>query len=392
MEGNRTADVQADWAALNLAALSSGQPDLATRLQACLKGAGLPPPPDAPVTALTEFWRKVLEHPGPRLVFGAGALRGYPGREMGHGVTLVVDRNAQALAAALCDGALWGDLEAGRLLLAAPQWELDLVEEAKPLLSTWHAQVSLSVAFAPGLAPEEVEAYQRWGESVQRFRELSRDPTVLNLEMYARFKLVADRIDALGLDGLRILDVGGREWVFSAFLPRHRVTVADLETTGLDGRALPFAAQSFDVVTAHHLLEHLPECDRLGLLAELVRVARCRVYLTGPFRESPFAEEIDHLLNRLAPDNPYLQEHLRYGLPSLATIEAWLRARGLAYRVEPVTRCNTWLLALALNPLQETRPEIYREVTRYYNRRFQELDRGEPSYQSLIEIRISKEA
>jgi len=113
------------------------------------------------------------------------------------------------------------------------------------------------------------------------------------------------------------------------------------------------------------------------------------VYLTGPFSESPFAAEIDRLLSQLAPENPYLQEHLRLGLPSLARVEAWLDAHGLPYAVEPITRCNTWLLALALTPLQESRPEIYREVTRYYNRRFQELDRGEPSYQSLIEIRVS---
>lgn len=389
MEGKGIAHAEAEWAALNLAALSTWQPELATRLQGCLEGAGLPPPPDAPVTALTELWREVLDHPGPRLVFGADALCAYPGGGAGRGVSLVVDRSAQALAAALRDAALWVDLEGGRLLLAAPQCELDLVEEAKPLLSTWHAQASLSVAFAPGLAPEEVEAYQRWGESVRRFIELCRDPTVLNLEMYARFKLVADRIDGLGQEALQILDVGGREWVFSAFLPRYRVTVADLETTGLDGRALPFPPRSFDIVTAHHLLEHVPDGDRLDLLAELVRVAKRRVYLTGPFSESPFAAEIDRLLSQLAPENPYLQEHLRLGLPSLAKIEAWLDAHRLPYAVEPITRCNTWLLALALTPLQESRPEIYREVTRYYNRRFQELDRGEPSYQSLIEIRVS---
>jgi hypothetical protein len=142
-------------------------------------------------------------------------------------------------------------------------------------------------------------------------------------------------------------------------------------------------------VTCHHVLEHVPASDRPVLLAELVRVARTRVYLTGPFCESPFAAEIDHFLSQLAPDNPYLQEHLRLGLPSLVEVEAWLRDRGLSYTVEPITRCNTWLLALVLSALQHAKPDACREVNRYYNRRLQELDRGEPAYQSLIEIRVS---
>ena len=245
------------------------------------------------------------------------------------------------------------------------------------------------MALAPGLASEEARHYQRWGEAAQRFAELSRDPTVLNLEMYARFKLVADRINALGDDPFRILDVGGREWLFSAFLPGHRVTVADLETTGVDGRALPFPPRSFDVVTCHHVLEHIPAGDRPTLLAELVRVAKRRVYLTGPFSDTPFAAEIDHFLSRLAPDNPYLQEHIRLGLPSLAEVEAWLRDRGLPFTVEPITRCNSWLLALVVSALQHVKPEACREVNRYYNSRLQEFDRAEPAYQRLVEIQVS---
>lgn len=340
--------------------------------------------------AIEEFWRAVLGHQGPRLVFGAGVLVEYPGRAGRSGLTLVVDRSVAHLTAVLSGTpAIQSDLNAGGLRLASPHNECDLIEEVKPLLAC-NDGATLYVAFAPDLPSEEARTYRGWGEAAQRFAELIRDPTVLNLEMYARFKLVADRIAALGNDPLCILDVGGREWFFSAFLPGHRVTVADLETTGLDGRALPFPPSSFDVVTCHHVLEHVPMNDRPVLLAELVRVARRRVYLTGPFRESPFAAEIDHFLSQLAPDNPYLQEHVQMGLPSLAEVEAWLRDQGLSHTVEPITRCNTWLLALVLSALQHVRPDACREVNRYYNRRFQELDRAEPAYQSLIEIRVDR--
>lgn len=388
MEGDCIAHAEAKWAALNLAAVGIRRPELAAELLASLETVGSAPPVAPAFPDLAGFCRSVLDHSGPRLVFGAAALRGYPERGEGRGMTLVADRRVDALAFALRDRALWSDLEAGRLVLAAPQDELGLVEEVKSLLHAGPGPAILHLAFTPGLAPEEVEAYQRWGESVLRFAEFSRDPAVLNIELYQRFKPVADRINALDGGSLTVLDVGGREWTFSAFLPRHRVVVADLETTGTDARALPYGDHAFEVVTGHHLLEHIPPADRLRVLAELVRVARRLVFVTGPFEEHPFAREIDELLLRLEPANRYLQEHVRLGLPRLREIETWLAARGLRYRVEPLTRCNTWLLALALTPLQRTRPSDFREVTRYYNQRFQELDSGEPAYQSLVEIHI----
>jgi hypothetical protein len=279
-------------------------------------------------------------------------------------------------------------LQAGRLGLAPAAGELELMEALKPFLPVLIASAGPAIVLAPGLREEEARQYSRWGEEAVRFIEISRDPSALNIDLYQRFKPVADRINALAGGGLAILDVGGREWTFSAFLPGHRVVVADLETTGIDARALPYGDDSFDVVTSHHLLEHVPAPDRMRVVAELVRVARRRVFVTGPFEENPFAREIDELLVRLEPDNRYLQEHARLGLPSLKEIENWLSAKGLRHRVEPLTRCNIWLLALALTPFQQARPREFREVTRYYNQRFSEFDRGYPAYQSLIEIEV----
>ncbi len=374
----------------NLAALARRQPELAGSLRACRDDADHAVPVFSG-TRGAEFWAPILDSSTPVLLFAADALLQAPPFDAAGGPSLlvVVERRAERLARALRSVELASWLQSGRLALALAGHELELMEALKPLLAVLLHSAAPTVFVAPGLPEEEAQQYRRWGDEAGRFIEFSREPAFLNIEMYQRFKLVADRIDALAGSGLSILDAGGREWTFSAFLPRHRVAVADLETTGTDVRALPHADASFDVVTGHHLLEHVPAPDRMRVLAELVRVARRRVYITGPFSESGCAAEIDRFVSQLAPDNPYLQEHLRLGLPSLAEIEAWLRARGLSYHVEPITRCNTWLLALALTPLQESRPEVYREVTRYYNRRFQEVDRGEPAYQSLIEIKVS---
>ncbi|MFC5137772.1 mycofactocin oligosaccharide methyltransferase MftM [Actinomycetospora rhizophila] len=54
-----------------------------------------------------------------------------------------------------------------------------------------------------------------------------------------------------------------------------------------DARALPAAARSVDTVTAVHLLEHLPAADTLGVLDEMLRVARRRVVVAVPYEDVP---------------------------------------------------------------------------------------------------------
>jgi len=384
----------------NLAALATHQPELVDRLRRHWDDAAPSPlssPPGGGEGRVRgnlwgEVWASIRGSSTPVLLFGADPLVRDPARDASFGppLLIVVEREADRLARLLGSVDLVPSLQAGRLALVLAEHELELVEALKPFLPVLLRSATPATIIFPGLPIEEAEQYRRWGEEAVRFIEFSRDPAVLNIELYQRFKPVADRINALSDARLTVLDVGGRDWTFSAFLPRHRGVVADLETTGIDARALPYAEASFDVVTAHHLLEHVAAPDRMPVVAEMVRVARRRVFVTGPFEENPFAKEIDELLVRLEPDNRYLQEHARLGLPSIREIEDWLSAKDLRYRVEPLTRCNAWLLALALTPFQQARPQEFREVTRYYNERFSELDRGHPPYQSLIEIEVEQ--
>lgn len=382
----------------NLAALASRQPELAGRLRGHRDNVApslLSSPPGGEEGRVRGnlrggIWASIRGSSVPVLLFGADPLiQDLPlGVSSGPPLLIVVERRVERLALVLRSVDLASLLQAGRLGLAIAAHELELMEALKPFLPVLIASAGPAIMAAPGLPEREAREYARWGEEAARFIEVSRDPSILNIELYQRFRPVADRINAVAQKGLDVLDVGGREWAFSAFLPGHRVVVADLETTGIDARALPYGDHSFDVVTGHHLLEHVPAQDRLRVVAELVRVARKRAFVTGPFEENPFAREIDALLLRLEPGNRYLQEHAGLGLPSLTEIEAWLSAEGFRYRVEPLTGANIWLLALALTPFQQARPRDFREVTRYYNQHFTELDPGGPAYQSLVEIEI----
>jgi len=54
-------------------------------------------------------------------------------------------------------------------------------------------------------------------------------------------------------------------------------------------RPLPFAAASFDTITALHVLEHLPADETVSALARLCRAGRRRVIVAVPLEDSPDA-------------------------------------------------------------------------------------------------------
>lgn len=58
-------------------------------------------------------------------------------------------------------------------------------------------------------------------------------------------------------------------------------------------KKLPFADNSFDVVLASHVLEHIPEADVTGAIAEIKRVAKptAKIVLRGPNMETEHDEK-----------------------------------------------------------------------------------------------------
>ena len=86
-----------------------------------------------------------------------------------------------------------------------------------------------------------------------------------------------------------VLEIGVGSGFVSNYLRSHGVTLTTIDiesdlgadTVG-DARDLPFEDQSFDIVTAYEVLEHMPFADALIALREMRRVAKGYVIISVP--------------------------------------------------------------------------------------------------------------
>ncbi len=190
----------------------------------------------------------------------------------------------------------------------------------------------------------------------------------LPFDQYQRYRLVADILErvAAGPAVCRVLEVGGRTGLLRRFLPGRRVSLVDLEPSdeaGLvlgDGAALPFRDGSFDVVCAFDTLEHVPPGRRESFVTECARVARCYVFLAGPYRE-PRVDEAEMLLLKavrdgLGIDHQHLQEHRVNGLPVRAMVEEKLRSMGGRVKSIGHGRLDRWLPSMCLGLYMDSEP------------------------------------
>ena len=163
-----------------------------------------------------------------------------------------------------------------------------------------------------------------------------------NADEALRYLPIADFILNDTLKSPRILEVGSGVKGITPYVP-FNITGVDVVFQGevannLDpvchsGDKLPFADESYDYVISVDMLEHVPQAKRPEVIAELLRVAKKRVFLAVPC--GPLSEKHDRVLDELylrtkGERYHFFREHVENGLPEREELKACIASSAAA--------------------------------------------------------------
>jgi len=221
-------------------------------------------------------------------------------------------------------------------------------------------------------------------------------------DQYSRYKACADLLKQAGfLSGNSVLDVGsGPECLFGQFLPSASMNYVDPLIQGdpqegyingnifsgeLDGRV-------FDFVTAVDVLEHVPPESRNAFLDRIASLSKNVIILGFPSTESCDAIATDNAVDDqyravFGHDYSWLEEHHRFGLPSLTGTIGHLRQLG--WHCQAIGHGHApWLqklLAFVVCTWEiPALKHIVLEASEKFNRDLYPFDFKEPHYRQFV--------
>lgn len=144
----------------------------------------------------------------------------------------------------------------------------------------------------------------------------------LPYDVYERHRKVGSMIHSTDT----VLDVGGERDHLAQFCQPKKIIVANLQSGDviIEKNKLPFANNSFSIVCAIDVLEHIPKINRANFINELLRVCQKKVILSFPIGTPDhivYEAQIASDLKNRHIDVTFLQEHRKYELPTKESIE-----------------------------------------------------------------------
>lgn len=156
---------------------------------------------------------------------------------------------------------------------------------------------------------------------ITNLKQFHTNKAFLPYDVYERHR----QVGALIKNNQSVLDVGGELNHLSQFCKSAKIVVANL--TGGDiiisKDNLPFKNNSFNVVCAIDVLEHIPKNGRLAFTKNLTRVAKDKIIVSFPIgtgEHAKYEKEIANWLDTKQIDITYLKEHIELGLPTPSEI------------------------------------------------------------------------
>lgn len=151
-------------------------------------------------------------------------------------------------------------------------------------------------------------------------------------DIYERHK----RVGSLIGQNDTVLDVGGGLNQLSKFCRAKKITVANLKGSPeksdvkIEKGKLPFESNSFSVVCAIDVLEHIGKKDRANFIKELLRVSSKKIILSFPIgtkQHLEYEREITDWLEKKGLDVTYLKEHTSLGLPTPEEAQSFIKVQ-----------------------------------------------------------------
>lgn len=174
----------------------------------------------------------------------------------------------------------------------------------------------------------------------------------LPYDTYERHKKVGSFISR----GETVLDVGGALNHLDQFSSPGKIVVANLE--GMEKSdmiikkgKLPFGKNSFDVVCAIDVLEHIENKDKGPFLEDLFRVAVKKVILSFPLgteAHNRYEKQMLDWLQTKGQNVKYLEEHIKYKLPTTDQITTWTKGKKASTIYSGNININEYLFKLHL--------------------------------------------
>lgn len=156
----------------------------------------------------------------------------------------------------------------------------------------------------------------------------------LPYDIYERHKKVGSQIN----HNDTVLDVGGELDQLSRFCPASKIIVANLKQSQeksdiiIKKGKLPFGPDSFAVVCAIDVLEHIPKRQRSMFVKNLEKVSAKKVILSFPIGTNPhinYEEKLARWLKQKGHDISYLEEHIVMGLPTPGEITQLFKGKNI---------------------------------------------------------------